>query len=40
MLALALAVRETVDGESSIVVPGNDPEVRRLERPWRRRPLG
>jgi hypothetical protein len=40
MLALALAVRETVDGESSMVVPGNDPEVRRLERPWRRRPLG
>lgn len=40
MRALALAVRETQDGESSVIVPGNDPEVRRLEKPWRRRPFG
>lgn len=42
MKALPLAVQETSDGEtaSQIVVPGNDPEVRRLERPWRRLPLG
>lgn len=40
MRALALAVRETTDGESQVIVPGNDPEVRRLEKPWRRLPIG
>jgi len=40
MRSLALAVRETADGDSSIVVPGNDPEVRRLERPHRKLVMG
>lgn len=40
MLALPLAVRESAEGESQIVVPGRDPEVQRLERPWRRLPIG
>lgn len=40
MRPLALAVRETQEGESAIIVPSNDPEVRRLERPWRRRAFG
>lgn len=40
MLFLALAVRETQEGESQIVVPGRDPEVRRLEAPWRRVTVG
>lgn len=40
LLALPLAVSQTVDGESQMVVPGNDPEVRRLERPWRRLAIG
>lgn len=37
---LPLAVKESVEGESQLVLPGNDPEVRRLERPWRRLPIG
>jgi hypothetical protein len=40
MKSLVLAVKETQDGESQIVVPGNDPEVRRLEAPWRRVLIG
>jgi hypothetical protein len=37
---LPLAVKETADGESSMVVPGNDPEVRRLEAPHRKVTVG
>lgn len=40
MTHLALAVRESQDGESQIVVPGRDPEVRRLEGPWRKVTIG
>lgn len=28
------------DGDSPAYLPGNDPEVRRLEAPWRRLPVG
>lgn len=35
MKGLALAVREGADGES-LVVPGRDPEIRRLEAPFRK----
>lgn len=37
---LPLAVRESTDGESQIVVPGRDPEVRRLEAPYRKVTVG
>jgi hypothetical protein len=40
MLHLSLAVKETVEGESQIIVPGNDPEVRRLEAPYRKVTVG
>jgi len=40
MRNLALAVKESVDGESSIVLPGRDPEVRRFEAPYRKLPIG
>lgn len=40
MRHLALAVKETQDGESQIVVPGRDPEVRRLEAPYRKVTVG
>lgn len=39
MKGLALAVRENADGDA-IVVPGRDPEVRRLEAPFRKVRLG
>lgn len=28
------------DGEQPVYLPGTDPEVRRLEAPWRRRKMG
>jgi hypothetical protein len=37
---LPLAVKESADGESQIVVPGRDPEVRRLEGPYRKVTVG
>jgi hypothetical protein len=40
MRHLSLAVRQTEDGESQIVIPGRDPEVRRLEAPYRRVTVG
>jgi hypothetical protein len=40
MLHLALAVKETVEGESQVIVPGRDPEVRRLEAPYRKVTVG
>ena len=40
MRSLSLAVRESTDGESTIIVPGRDPEVRRLEAPYRKVMLG
>lgn len=40
MRHLALAVKESVDGETQMVVPGRDPEVRRLEAPYRRVTVG
>lgn len=38
--SLPLAVRESADGESQMIVPGRDPEVRRLEGPYRKVSIG
>lgn len=40
MRSLPLAVRESVDGESQLVLPGRDPEVRRFEGPYRKVGIG
>jgi hypothetical protein len=40
MRHLALAVRQSEDGESQIVIPGRDPEIRRLEMPYRKVTVG
>jgi hypothetical protein len=37
---MALAVKESADGDSQIVIPGNDPEVKRLEAPHRKVTVG